>query len=178
LGFETRKYAADDQGLPMTIDLNTSPVFANKARETQYLQLEREQIPVVSLSLAEKETVSLARKAESGESLWDKVILNLVHPPAITLFALLDSGRKVAAPPLPQVQEAYDTVANTAKEAPAEAPQSQATNTAADTSPAIVTTTVAAPVSAAPAAPSHVASPAQTASQPAPTASATTAIIA
>lgn len=113
----------------MTVELNTSAVYANKAREAQYFQLEEEQISVVGLSLAEKETFSLARKAESGGSLWDKVVLNLVHPPALMLFALLDSGRKAVAPPLPQVQEAYDTIADAAKDAAA-ATQS-ATSTAA-----------------------------------------------
>jgi hypothetical protein len=111
-----RKYAVDDQGLQMTVELNTSAVYANTAREAQYVQLQQEQTSIVGLSLAQKETFNLARTAETGDSVWDKVILNLVHPPALTLFALLDSGRRVAAPPLPQVQEAYDTIAKTAKE--------------------------------------------------------------
>lgn len=166
----------------MTIELNRSPVYANKAREAHALQIEREHVPVVSLSLTEQETVSLARQAESGESLWDKVILNLVHPPAITLFALLDSGRKVAAPPLPQVQEAYDSVANTAKEPSTKAPRSETANPAADTTSPIAQAKHVA-VSAAPAAPSQVTAPAQTPAQPAssqvtPTTSATAAIFA
>jgi len=100
----------------MSVELNTSAVYATNVRVPQSFRFEDEEASVVGLSLAEKETYNLARKAESGDSLWDKTILNLVHPPALMLFALLDSGRKVAMPPLEKVQEAYNTVSNATQE--------------------------------------------------------------
>ncbi|THF50686.1 hypothetical protein [Allorhizobium terrae] len=148
----------------MTVELNRSPAYATKAPEARAPQIERERGPVVGLSLAEEETINLARQAETGQSLWDKVILNLVRPPSITLFALLDSGRKVAAPPLPQVQEAYDSVANTAKELSAKASRSETANPDADTTSPIAKPEHVAVVPPAPAAPSHTTAqaPAQT----------------
>ncbi|MBB4953101.1 hypothetical protein H4S14_001146 [Agrobacterium vitis] len=122
------------------------------------------------MSLAEKETYNLARKAESGDSLWDKTILNLVHPPALMLFALLDSGRKVAMPPLEQVQEAYDTVSKATQDA-------ESRSTAASSDNAVktaVSSGVSAPTQSAETAPAATTAP----SRSAPQTSAPTTIIA
>ncbi|HBF31125.1 hypothetical protein [Rhizobium sp.] len=101
----------------MTLELSISTASAHKAKNTHYLRMSEDESAMEGLSLAEKETFNLARKAETGDSAWDKAILNLVHPPALMLFALLDSGRKAGAPPLPQVQEAYSDVAKATQKA-------------------------------------------------------------
>lgn len=94
----------------MTLDLNISASQAPKAQGTPYVRISDEQTEMAGLSPTEKETFNLAREAEKGDSAWDKAILNLVHPPALSLYALLDSGRTVMPPPLPKVQEAYSDV--------------------------------------------------------------------
>lgn len=95
----------------MTLELNISASYATKAQDTSNVRLSDDQMDIAGLSLTEKQTFNLAREAETGDSAWDKAILNLVHPPALSLYALLDSGRTVVPPPLPQVQEAYSNVA-------------------------------------------------------------------
>lgn len=94
----------------MTLELNISASYATKAQDTAHVRLSGDQVDMAGLSLTEKQTFNLARDAESGDSAWDKAILNLVHPPALSLYALLDSGRTVVPPPLPKVQEAYSDV--------------------------------------------------------------------
>lgn len=151
----------------MTLDLNISASQAPKAQGTPYVRLSDEQTEMAGLSLTEKETFNLARKAEMGDSAWDKAILNLVHPPALSLYALLDSGRTVMPPPLPKVQEAYsDVEKSTHLTNAASGPNTSGVTVAAKTS---VTDAKAVPTTA-------VQTGAQTQAASAPAASGTTTI--
>ncbi len=97
----------------MSLDLNISAAYANKPQTSQPVRVHDDETAMEGLTPAQKETFNLARKAKAGDNAWDKAILNLVHPPALMLFALLDSGRQTLAPPLPQVQDAYTDVSKT-----------------------------------------------------------------
>ncbi|MCF1462136.1 hypothetical protein FS827_12535 [Agrobacterium vitis] len=102
----------------MIVQLNTSVPSAGAAKEDmaspfQASPLQEGAVLPETLSLAERETYNLALDAQNGDNVLDKVILNVVQPPALVLFALLDAGRVFPDVPLPQAQDAYDRMAET-----------------------------------------------------------------
>ncbi|MGV2127294.1 hypothetical protein ACQZ4Q_14835 [Agrobacterium vitis] len=102
----------------MIVQLNTSVPSAGAAKEDtaspfQASPLQEGAVLPETLSLAERETYNLALDARNGDNVLDKVILNVVRPPALVLFALLDAGRVFPDVPLPQAQDAYDRMADT-----------------------------------------------------------------
>ncbi|MCF1483365.1 MULTISPECIES: hypothetical protein [Rhizobium/Agrobacterium group] len=106
----------------MIVQLNTSVPSAGAAKEDtaspfQASPLQEGAVLPETLSLAERETYNLALDAQNGDNVLDKVILNVVRPPALVLFALLDAGRVFPDVPLPQAQDAYDRMAETTETA-------------------------------------------------------------
>ncbi|MGV2106412.1 hypothetical protein ACQZ4X_10145 [Agrobacterium vitis] len=106
----------------MIVQLNTSVPSAGAAKEDtaspfQASPLQEGAVLPETLSLAERETYNLALDAQNGDNVLDKVILNVVQPPALVLFALLDAGRVFPDVPLPQAQDAYDRMAETTETA-------------------------------------------------------------
>ncbi|MUZ75462.1 hypothetical protein GOZ90_22575 [Agrobacterium vitis] len=97
----------------MIVQLNTSVPSAVAAKEDTASPFQDATVLPETLSLAERETYNLALDARNGDNVLDKVILNVVQPPALVLFALLDAGRVFPDVPLPQAQDAYDRMADT-----------------------------------------------------------------
>lgn len=97
----------------MIVPTNPTVVALPAVKEDTSSALSEAGISLEGLSLAQKETFNLARDAEHGDNVLDKVLLNVVQPPALVLFTLLDTGRMSPEVPLPQAQNAYDTIANT-----------------------------------------------------------------
>ncbi|MGG7517362.1 hypothetical protein ACQ3G6_05680 [Allorhizobium undicola] len=62
------------------------------------------------LSFAQKETYRLARDAEAGNDIDDKLILNVIHPPALILFSLLNGAKNDSPADLQRAHEAYGEI--------------------------------------------------------------------
>ncbi|MDQ0455248.1 hypothetical protein [Rhizobium paknamense] len=73
------------------------------------------------LSFLERETYRLARDAERSNNVEDKMVLNVVHPPALVLLALLNGDRSESESDLQRAKEAYEEIAASAVPDPAPA---------------------------------------------------------
>ena len=97
----------------MIVPTNSSNTPLPASKDDTFSALSEGGISLEGLSLAQKETFNLARDARHGDNVLDKVLLNVVQPPALVLFTLLDTGRMSPEVPLPHAQNAYDTIADT-----------------------------------------------------------------
>ncbi|MCM2291514.1 hypothetical protein NAC44_04130 [Allorhizobium sp. BGMRC 0089] len=95
----------------MSVDLNTVTIVHNLSVKLDISRFRTDEAALTDLSETDKQTYRIASDAERDGDLMDRLILNVVHPPALVLFMLLKADREKTQATLPEAQSVYEALA-------------------------------------------------------------------